>query len=53
MAEILHDKELISFKEMLMANSIQMDALSQLLIEKKDIYTGRVLHQTETGSDGS
>ena len=34
MGEILDDRELISFKEMLMANSIQVDALSQLLIEK-------------------
>jgi len=34
MGEILDDRELISFKEMLMANSIQVDALSKLLIEK-------------------
>ena len=34
MAERLDDKELVSFKEMLMANSIQVDALCQLLIEK-------------------
>lgn len=34
MAEKLDNKELVSFKEMLMANSIQVDALSQLLIEK-------------------
>ena len=34
MAEKLDDKELVSFKEMLIANSIQTDALSQLLIEK-------------------
>ena len=34
MAEKLNDKELVSFKEMLIANSIQVDALSQLLIEK-------------------
>ena len=34
MAEKLNDKELISFKEMLIANSIQVDALAQLLIEK-------------------
>jgi len=34
MAEKLDDKELASFKEMLMANSIQVDALAQLLIEK-------------------
>ena len=34
MAEKLDEKELVSFKELLMANSIQVDALSQLLIEK-------------------
>ena len=37
MAEKLDDKELVRFKEMLMANSIQVDALSQLLIEKGKI----------------
>ena len=34
MTEILDDRELVRFKEMLMANSIQVDALAQLLIEK-------------------
>ncbi|MFC1868063.1 hypothetical protein ACFL0H_08035 [Thermodesulfobacteriota bacterium] len=34
MAEKLDDKELVSFKELLMANSIQVDTISQLLIEK-------------------
>jgi len=34
MAEKLDDKELVSFEELLRANSIQVDALSQLLIEK-------------------
>ena len=34
MAEKLSDKEMVSFKEMLIANSIQADALAQLLIEK-------------------
>ena len=34
MAEILNDKEFVTFKEMLIANSIQVDALAQLLIEK-------------------
>ena len=34
MAEKLDDKELVSFQEMLMANSIQVDALAQLLIQK-------------------
>ena len=37
MAGKLNDKELVSFKEMLIANSIQVDALSQLLIEKGKI----------------
>jgi len=34
MAEKLDDKEIVSFKEMLIANSIQVDAFAQLLIEK-------------------
>jgi len=34
MAEKLDEKELVSFKELLMANSIQVDALCQLHIEK-------------------
>jgi mannitol/fructose-specific phosphotransferase system IIA component (Ntr-type) len=34
MAEKLDEKELVSFKELLMANSMQVDALAQLLIEK-------------------
>lgn len=34
MAERLDSKELVSFKEMIMANSIQVDAICQLLIEK-------------------
>ena len=34
MAEKLNDKDLVTFKEMLIANSIQVDALAQLLIEK-------------------
>jgi hypothetical protein len=34
MAEKLNEKELVTFKELLMANSIQVDALAQLLIEK-------------------
>jgi hypothetical protein len=38
MAEKLDPGELISFKELLMANSIQVDAVAQLLIEK-DIIT--------------
>ena len=34
MAGKLDNKELVSFKEMLMANSVQVDAIAQLLIEK-------------------
>ena len=34
MAEKLDEREMVSFKEMLIANSIQVDALCQLLIEK-------------------
>ena len=34
MAKKLEDKELVSFKELLMSNSIQVDALTHLLIEK-------------------
>ena len=34
MAEKLDDKELVSFEELLMANVIQTDAVTQLLIEK-------------------
>ncbi len=34
MAELLDDKELVTFKEMLMANSIQVDAAVQLMIKK-------------------
>ena len=34
MAQKLDTKELVTFKELLMANSIQVDALAQLLIEK-------------------
>ncbi len=34
MSQKLDDKELVSFKELLLANSIQVDALAQLLIEK-------------------
>ena len=33
-AEILSNKDLVTFKELLMANSIQVDALAQFLIEK-------------------
>ena len=40
MAEKLDQKELVSFEELLRANSIQVDALSQLLIEKGIIAEG-------------
>jgi hypothetical protein len=39
MAEKLDPKELVNFKELLMANSIQVDAVAQLLIEKGIITT--------------
>ena len=52
MAEKLDEKELVSFKEMLMANSIQVDAVCQLLIEKGIITEeefhaklGQVVHE--------
>jgi hypothetical protein len=34
MAQKLDDNEIVSFKELLMANSIQIDALAQLMIKK-------------------
>ena len=34
MAEKLDSKEIVSFKELLIANSIQVDAICQLLVEK-------------------
>lgn len=34
MAEQLNPDELVNFKELLLANSMQMDAVTQLLIEK-------------------
>ena len=34
MAQKLDPKELVTFKEVLMANSIQVDAVAQLLIDK-------------------
>ena len=34
MAQQLYPKELVTFKELLLANSIQVDALAQLLIEE-------------------
>ena len=37
MAEKLDSKELVSFKELLITNSIQIDTLTQLLIENSII----------------
>jgi beta-N-acetylglucosaminidase len=34
MAEKLDDKEVVDFKELLRGNSIQVDAVAQLLVEK-------------------
>ena len=34
MAQALPENELVSFKELLIANSIQVDAIAQLLIEE-------------------
>ena len=34
MAQKLEDSELVTFKELLMANSIQVDTLAQLMIRK-------------------
>lgn len=39
MAEGLDPKEIVGFKELLMANSMQVDALCQILIQK-GIITG-------------
>ncbi len=54
MAEKLDEREIVSFKELLMANSIQVDALAQLLIEKgiiteQEFYTKlkQVQHEYE------
>ena len=38
MAKSLPKKNLVSFKELLLANSIQVDALAQLLIEEGIIF---------------
>jgi beta-N-acetylglucosaminidase len=38
MAEKLDPSEMVSFKELLMANSMQVDAIAQLLI-KKGVFT--------------
>jgi hypothetical protein len=41
MAEQLDKDELVSFKERLLANSVQVDAVAQLLIEKGIITDGQ------------
>ena len=43
MAEKLNEKELVSFKELLMTNTIQVDTVTQLLIEK-GIFTEEELY---------
>jgi hypothetical protein len=43
MAEKLDEKELVPFKEMLMANSVQVDAVAQLLIDK-GVFTEEEFH---------
>jgi len=48
MATQLDPNELVTFKELLISNSIQIDAAVQLLIDK-GLITGRIFHQTETG----
>ena len=35
MAQLLDSKDVVEFKELLMANTIQLDAMYQLLIQKK------------------
>ena len=43
MAQKLDENEMVTFKELLMANSIQVDALAQLLIEEGIITQERFL----------
>ena len=55
MAEKLNDSETVSFDELLMANVIQVDALTQLLIKKgliteKEYFTKLKLVQREWAS---
>ena len=52
MAEKLDSKELVSFKELLITNSIQIDTLTQLLIENSiitsdEFFTKLKMVQTE------
>ena len=57
MAEKLDPSELVSFKELLMANSMQVDAIAQLLIEKgiftkEEFFVMLKQVQMEHGSKG-
>ncbi len=51
MAEKLDPNELVSFKELLMANSIQIDAVAQLLIEKGIITKEEFFFQTQASAE--
>jgi len=56
MAEKLDPKELVSFKELLMANSIHIDAVAQLPIEKgiinkEEIFVKSKQEQSEYQKD--
>jgi len=58
MAEKLDPNELVSFNELLMANSIQVDTMAQLLIEKgiftkDEFFTKLVQVQKEYQGKGS
>lgn len=58
MAEKLDEKEVVTFKELLMANPIQVDAVTQLLIEKgvftqEEFYTKLKQVQNEYESKGT
>ena len=51
MAQKLDDSEIVSFKELLMANSIQVDAAVQLLIETIHPYGAQlILLHVDVGS---
>ena len=44
MAQLLDPKDVVEFKELLMANTIQIDAMHQLLIQK-GYYNGIIFHR--------
>ena len=50
MAQKFDNSEMITFKELLMASSIQVDALAQLFIGKRIHHKRRVFRQTKTDS---